>query len=310
MAKTKVIFIPWYVNEWLASTYMMRPVEYTFYHRALMQYYLKGKPLSQIDIDRLIASTSSDTSSDTSDDTSDDRREMCRAIIEEHFVRSSDGLYHNVKADEELAKIGAKSQKARDAVAVRLEKQRKKNERSSSDTSDETSSDRSNDHLINNQYPLTNSNSDTSLSREVSVGPANQQASSDSVEGAPWDEAEKPQTKAKNKPVLFSETGITTLPDEWRSYASTYSKEIDADQLFADFIFYWTQGEGKDIRRAPKGWATTWQHRVRFTAEQLSKRSPSQRKGNSQQPQSLAMRGYVNYDEIDYHEGINPDGTF
>ena len=166
MESVKVIYVPWYVNEWVASTSVMSNAEYRFYHSALMQYYLKGRPLTRVEMARLVNEAlakgsnvlsndgSNDTSNDTSFDTSIDDRKMIEGCISEHFYVDADGLFHNQKADEELEKIASKSKKAKESVGKRIAK----NGRSSNDTSIDPSNDASNDHLINNQYPLQHSN--------------------------------------------------------------------------------------------------------------------------------------------------------
>ena len=110
----------------------------------------------------------------------------------------------------------------------------------------------------------------------------------------------------RNKPLLFSETGITALPAEWRKYCEDYAQGlIDADKLFTEFSFYWTQGDGKDTRRSLKGWATTWQRRVRDQADYMSKHPARARSVSAQTPATGAS-----FVDVDFSEGVNCDGTF
>lgn len=318
MAKTKVIFVPWYVNEWIASTYMMRPVEYVFYHRALMQYYLKGKPLTQTDIDRLI----SDVSADVSDDDRTMYRTMCQTIIEDHFVRESDGLYHNAKADEELEKINKKSSQAKAAVEKREQKKRAKINRSSNDVSDDQSDDQSNDDLTNNHNPITNTVTTTSTDVDVVTPPAldalhspdlfeqDSSETSDIVEldndGVPVDPPKTKKRRGGESAALPFCEAITSFPDEWKKYIADVRPDLDPEKIFAEFSFYWTVGKGKDKRRTVKGWSSTWQTWIRRQDEprQVYKPAPMPKRSNP------ILRMAEEFAAIDYHEGINPDGSF
>ena len=100
--------------------------------------------------------------------------------------------------------------------------------------------------------------------------------------------------KAQPKPITF-EFNLTALPDAWRKYCNDTRPDLNPDLTFQDFRFYWTQGRGKGTRKSEKGWAQTWQNWVRREKESRTK---------------PAFRQTTNYEEIDYDEGINPDGTF
>lgn len=128
MAKTKVVYVPWFVNEWLADTAMLSPLGYAFYNRALMQYYLRGKALSDSEIDRLILWVTDGDRSIIERSSND-----YRTIIEDHFAKQDDGLWHNARADEELAKIQEKSLKAQKSVEAREKKREKPEPRSSNE---------------------------------------------------------------------------------------------------------------------------------------------------------------------------------
>ena len=120
------------------------------------------------------------------------------------------------------------------------------------------------------------------------------------------EDVETAKKAPRNKPLLFSETGITALPPEWRKYCEDYAQGlIDADKLFTEFRFYWTQGDGKDTRRSRKSWASTWQRRVRDQADYMSKHP-----GRARSVPAQATATGASFVDVDFSEGVNDDGTF
>ena len=60
---------------------------------------------------------------------------------------------------------------------------------------------------------------------------------------------------------------LTELPGEWRDYCEQVRPDLDPDEIWLNFRFYWKSGKGKERRRSDKGWATSWQNWVRKESE-------------------------------------------
>lgn len=60
---------------------------------------------------------------------------------------------------------------------------------------------------------------------------------------------------------------LEALPPEWRDYCAQVRPDLDPDEIWLNFRFYWKSGKGKERRRSDKGWATSWQNWVRKESE-------------------------------------------
>jgi hypothetical protein len=86
----------------------------------------------------------------------------------------------------------------------------------------------------------------------------------EAIEEAPKPEPKKAAKKPKAIPHAFN---LDSLPDEWREVANAMAPNLNADQVFASFKFYWQVGRGAGTLRADKGWASSWATWVRKDAE-------------------------------------------
>jgi uncharacterized protein YdaU (DUF1376 family) len=160
MSAPRIFTVPWHLGDWCAHTAMLTPLEYAFYHRALMECYMRGGRLSDADMAMVKRWACSDRT--ITERSSDDYQ----AIIERYFEKDAEGYWHNRRADEVLAEIAEKSQKARKATEARDKKHRAVTECTSDDhqTMIERSSDdhqtitenASDDDLTINHKPITN----------------------------------------------------------------------------------------------------------------------------------------------------------
>jgi hypothetical protein len=101
------------------------------------------------------------------------------------------------------------------------------------------------------------------------------QAAASAPAPSPVAHSKKPGGKSRTMPLAEA---VTTLPDEWRQYAEQVRPEIDPEQMFAAFRFYFTDGKGADKRRSVKGWSSSWQGWVRReTATEANRARPRQK---------------------------------
>lgn len=63
---------------------------------------------------------------------------------------------------------------------------------------------------------------------------------------------------------LFS---LDSLPEGWRAYCQQVRPDLDPEQVFLKFRFYWLEGNGGGKRRSDKGWAQSWQNWIRGEKE-------------------------------------------
>lgn len=91
------------------------------------------------------------------------------------------------------------------------------------------------------------------------------------------EEAPKPeQKKAAKKPKAATHVfNLDSLPNEWREVANAMAPNLNANQVFAAFKFYWQVGRGAGKFRTDKGWATAWANWVRKDAERPSYQTAS-----------------------------------
>ncbi len=116
---------------------------------------------------------------------------------------------------------------------------------------------------------------------------------------------EKAQVSKRKTPEAATHLfDLPDLPDDWREYCREVRPDLDPDRMFAEFKFYWQKGNGKGKLRSDKGWAQSWQNWIR---SDKSKPAPATFVNRRPQTSSLPV---PDCNEIDYHRGINPDGSF
>lgn len=116
-------------------------------------------------------------------------------------------------------------------------------------------------------------------------------------------QAAKKSPKSREPKHLFD---LKALPDKWRQYIVKVRPDLDPEVVFADFAFYWTEGQGRGERRTDRGWSSTWMTWVR---RQNNQRSPSARPPKKRIPDHLNPK--IRFDESYYSKEnpFNPDGS-
>lgn len=192
MAATRIFTVPWHLGDWCAHTAMLTPLEYAFYHRALMECYMRGGRLSDTDMAMVKRWACSDRT--ITERSSDDYQ----AIIERYFEKDAEGYWHNRRADEVLAEIAEKSQKARKATEARDKKHRALTEctsddhqtmieRSSDDHQAITESASDDDLTINHKPKANNTSKDVYKGADKPRRPSSCIACPEDVDPVDWD---------------------------------------------------------------------------------------------------------------------------
>lgn len=115
--------------------------------------------------------------------------------------------------------------------------------------------------------------------------------------------AAKKAPKSREQKHLFD---LKSLPDKWRQYIVKVRPDLDPEVVFADFAFYWAEGQGRGERRTDRGWSSTWMTWVR---RQNNQRSPAARPPKKHIPDHLNPK--IRFDESYYtkENPFNPDGS-
>ena len=288
-------YVQFHIGDWESGTRLLTPLEKGIYIDLLMLYYSTERPILRSYFDRITRGYT------------EDERKAFDYVVSQYFEEQDDG-FHNARCDEEIAKAAEKSEKARKSIQARWNKAAKGPASSVSDTCrkpDEstdairTNNERNTDVLLTkNQEPITNINK----KEEGTCVCASEEDDSFCLDS----EEEKPQTTSKRKTPeaathLFD---LPDLPDDWREYCREVRPDLDPDRMFAEFKFYWQKGNGKGKLRSNKGWAQSWQNWIR---SDKSKPAPATFVNRRPAPRSVPS---TDMPQIDYHKGINPDGSF
>lgn len=318
-----MIFIQWHIGDWSTATRLLSPTEKGVYLDLLMQYYEQEAPLMPEECDRISRAYAPE-------------EQKALQYVLTKFFTMKDGRYHNTRADSEINEYLTRCEKARKAAKRRWNKASEDagdarqdaqpmlgacNRINGASATDDAQAvpERC---ITNNHNPITNTITTTSTDVDVVTPPALdalhspdlfEQDSSETSgiveldnDGVPVD---PPKTKKRrggeSAALLFCEA-IKSFPDEWRSYIADVRPDLDPEKIFAEFSFYWTVGKGKDKRRTVKGWSSTWQTWIRRQEEprQAYKPAPMPKRSNP------ILRTAEEFAAIDYHQGINPDGSF
>ena len=288
-------YVQFHIGDWESGTRLLTPLEKGIYIDLLMLYYSTERPILRSYFDRITRGYT------------EDERKAFDFVVSQYFEEQDDG-FHNARCDEEIAKAAEKSEKARKSIQARWNKAAKGSASSVSDTCrkpDEstgairTNNERNTDVLLTkNQEPITNINK----KEEGTCVCASEEDDSFCLDS----EEEKPQTTSKRKTpeAATHPFDLQDLPDDWREYCREVRPDLDPDRMFAEFKFYWQKGNGKGKLRSDKGWAQSWQNWIR---SDKSKPAPATFVNRRPQTSSLPV---PDCNEIDYHRGINPDGSF
>ena len=102
-----------------------------------------------------------------------------------------------------------------------------------------------------------------------------------------------PETKPAKKEKRGTRLDVQTLPDEWGAFVKERAPDLDPDLVFEEFKNYWvSQPEQKGVKL---DWFATFRNNVISMPD--GKRRALSRK-------------HTSFEHVNYHEGINPDGSF
>ena len=257
-------YVQFHIGDWESGTRLLTPLEKGIYIDLLMLYYSTERPILRSYFDRITRGYT------------EDERKAFDYVVAQYFEEQDDG-FHNARCDEEIAKAAEKSEKARKSIQARWNKAAKGPTSSVSDTSRKpgestdairTNNERNTDVLLtNNQEPITKK------------------------------ETERKQ-KEKRQAITHA-FNLDLLPSEWADYSKQVRPDLDPQTVFADFVFYFTQGRGAGELRSDKGWNQSWQGWVRRQKETR----------NAKPAGSTAHQQPEVFDEAYYEGSMNPDGT-
>ena len=257
-------YVQFHIGDWESGTRLLTPLEKGIYIDLLMLYYSTERPILRSYFDRITRGYT------------EDERKAFDYVVSQYFEEQDDG-FHNARCDEEIAKAAEKSEKARKSIQARWNKAAKGLASSVSDTCrkpDEstdairTNNERNTDVLLtNNQEPITNK--------------------------------ETERKKKEKRQAITHAFNLDLLPSEWADYSKKVRPDLDPQTVFADFVFYFTQGRGAGELRSDKGWNQSWQGWVRRQKETR----------NAKPAGSTAHQQPEVFDEAYYEGSMNPDGT-
>ena len=112
--------------------------------------------------------------------------------------------------------------------------------------------------------------------------------------------------KKAKRPVTYA-FNIDALPDQWRALCKQTRPDLDADRIFMEFKFYWTQGKGQGTLRSDKGWAQSWANWIKRQGEQRSRSAANGQNGGGKLPVHKDPAFHFSADY--YADSVLPDGT-
>lgn len=298
-------YVQFHVGDWDSSTRLLSPLEKGVYIDLLMLYYSVERPLMRSECERISRAYAPE------------EKAALEYVLDRFFRREGD-VYAHHRCDKEIAKAAEKSEKAAKSAKARWNKGSKTKGVPDVNANDmqngctcnadadangmRTHSERSADAMLTkNQEPRTNINK-----KEEDACVCAGMGEEDNAFRLESPEAdEKAQASKRKTPEAATHLfDLPDLPDDWREYCREVRPDLDPDRMFAEFKFYWQKGNGKGKLRSDKGWAQSWQNWIR---SDKSKPAPATFVNRRPQTSSLPV---PDCNEIDYHRGINPDGSF
>lgn len=185
----------------------------------------------------------------------------------QRFFTLENGEYRQSRCDEEIEKAQTVSNKRKRAAASRWAKKPEIDASAYPNAEQMQCECNANGMLTNNQEPITNK--------------------------------ETERKKKEKRQAITHAFNLDLLPSEWADYAKQVRPDLDPQTVFADFVFYFTQGRGAGELRSDKGWNQSWQGWVRRQKETR----------NAKPAGSTAHQQPEVFDEAYYEGSMNPDGT-
>jgi uncharacterized protein YdaU (DUF1376 family) len=112
----KIVYVPWYIADWLSDALSLDPHEYYLYHRILMEQYKDGAPVKRSMCERIANAlrTLCGVEATTA-------QEKLDFVLDRFFIETEDG-FSNKRAESEIAKYVSKSEKARESAKCKGKK--------------------------------------------------------------------------------------------------------------------------------------------------------------------------------------------
>ncbi len=273
-------YVQFHIGDWESGTRLLKPLEKGIYIDLLMLYYSSERPLIRTNFERITRGYTAE------------EKEAFDYVISSFFEEREDG-FHNTRCDEEIRKAAEKSEKARKSIQARWNKAAKAPRSGDANTDSSTdvipnvsaneirtNNERNTDVLLtNNQEPITN----------------NQEKNIYAPDGASVSEDQKPERPSPiKKPADVSR-------EDWADYLKLRKqKRLPLTALALQDMEREAEKAGKSMAEVVRiclknSWAG-------FKASWLTK----PQHGSQKQP----VMEQTSFADLDYSEGINPDGTF
>lgn len=300
-------YVQFHVGDWDSSTRLLSPLEKGIYIDLLMLYYSLERPLMRSECERISRAYAPN-------------EKIALKYVLDRFFHLEGEVYSHRRCDEEIAKAAEKSEKAAKSAKARWNKAgkgssvvnsaavavQKECKRSSDAYADRMRmhSERSADGMLtNNQEPITNINKvGGAFSEKVADAPEpsfpdfpEEVSSGDDrlLDGLEPISLPSPETKPAKKAKRGTRLDVQTLPDEWGAFVKERAPDLDPDLVFEEFKNYWVSQPGQ--KGVKLDWFATFRNNVISMPD--GKRRALSRK-------------HTSFEHVNYHEGINPDGSF
>lgn len=299
-------YVQFHVGDWDSSTRLLSPLEKGIYIDLLMLYYSLERPLMRSECERISRAYAPN-------------EKIALKYVLDRFFHLEGEVYSHRRCDEEIAKAAEKSEKAAKSAQARWNKGSRGKKASDANANDmqnectcnadadangmQTHSERNADAMLtNNQEPITNINKvGGAFSEKVADAP--EPPPSDFCDEIPeepfpedWGALEPlppPETKPAKKAKRGTRLDVQTLPDEWGAFVKERAPDLDPDLVFEEFKNYWVSQPGQ--KGVKLDWFATFRNNVISMPD--GKRRALSRK-------------HTSFEHVNYHEGINPDGSF
>lgn len=268
-------YVQLHLGDWIAGTLDLTPTERGVYMDLLVRYYKEERPLMQDECKRIARGYAPV------------EQEAMQYVLQRFFTLDEAG-YHQARCDEEIKKAQAVSTKRKNAAASRWAKKSDFDASAYPNEKQMESTCNAIGVLTNNHKPITNNQEINEEDRTFQL----ESQEGDSQKKTPKRETAKSILSKLEKPEDCSDKDW----EDWVAFKKKKSK--DCTQRMADALVREAHTAGITTGEAiciqlENGWSS-------FQAEYLHGRNN----------RSAAPKSPVDIPPIDYHRGINPDGSF
>lgn len=282
-------YVQLHLGDWIAGTLDLTPTERGVYMDLLVRYYKEERPLMQDECKRIARGYAPA------------EQEAMHYVLQRFFTLEN-GEYRQSRCDEEIKKAQTVSNKRKRAAASRWAK-KPEIDASAYPNAEQTQCEcNANGMLTNNQEPITNIKVGGAFSEKVADAPEpsfqdfpEEVSSGDDrlLDGLEPISLPSPETKPAKKAKRGTRLDVQTLPDEWGAFVKERAPDLDPDLVFEEFKNYWVSQPGQ--KGVKLDWFATFRNNVISMPD--GKRRALSRK-------------HTSFEHVNYHEGINPDGSF